>query len=102
TDRRVRRKGTEGDVHSARTWDPARTITHAEESHLELMADDVNQARLQRIEDHLRSLDARVSVLSAVDSGEVKKRIAATFSDPRMVIIYRGVQAGLTQQQIAE
>jgi hypothetical protein len=64
------------------------------------MADDVNQARLQRIEDHLRSLDARVSVLSAVDSGAAKKRIAETFSDPRNAIIYRGVQAGLTQQQI--
>ena len=66
------------------------------------MADDVNQARLQRIEDHLRSLDARVSVLSAVDSGGAKKRIADTFSDPRIVIIYRGVRAGLTQQQIAD
>jgi hypothetical protein len=66
------------------------------------MADDVNQARLQRIEDHLRSLDARVSVLSAVDSGAAKKRITDTFSDPRAVIIYRGVQKGLTQQQIAD
>jgi hypothetical protein len=65
------------------------------------MAGDVNQARLQRIEDHLRSLDARVSVLSAVDSGDVKKRIAGTFSDPRTAIIYRGVGKGLTQQQIA-
>jgi hypothetical protein len=65
------------------------------------MPDDVNQARLQRIEDHLRSLDARVSVISAVDSGAAKKRIAETFSDPRTVIIYRGVAKGLTQQQIA-
>jgi len=66
------------------------------------MADDVNQARLQRIEDHLRSLDARVSVLSAVDSGAAKKRISDTFAaDPRTVIIYRGVAKGLTQQQIA-
>lgn len=66
------------------------------------MADDVTQARLQRIEDHLRRLDARVSVLSAVDSAGAKKRIADTFSDPRTVIIYRGVQAGLTQRQIAD
>jgi hypothetical protein len=66
------------------------------------MADDVSQARLQRIEDHLRSLDARVSVLSAVDSGAAKQRIADTFSDPRTAIIYRGVQAGFTQQRIAE
>ena len=66
------------------------------------MADDVNQARLQRIEDHLRSLDARVSVLSAVDSGAAKKRIADTFgTDARAVIIYRGVEKDLTQQQIA-
>lgn len=63
------------------------------------MADDHTQARLQRIEDHLRSLDDRVSVLSAVDSGAAKERIAETFgSDPRTVVIYRGVQAGLTQQ----
>ena len=66
------------------------------------MADDVNQARLQRIEDHLRSLDARVSVLSAVDSGAAKTRIADTFgTDARSVIIYQGVEKGLTQQQIA-
>lgn len=66
------------------------------------MPDDVNQARLQRIENHLRSLDARVSVLSAVDSGAAKQRIADTFSDPRTAIIYRGVQAGFTQQRIAD
>lgn len=66
------------------------------------MSGDIDQARLQRIEDHLRSLDARVSVLSAVDSGAAKQRIADTFSDPRSVIIYRGVARGLTQQQIAD
>jgi hypothetical protein len=65
------------------------------------MGDDRNQARLQRIEEHLRNLDARVSVLSAVDSGAAKQRIAETFTDPRAVIIYRGVQAGMTQQEIA-
>ena len=66
------------------------------------MADDHTQARLQRIEDHLRSLDDRVSVLSSVDSGAAKARIAETFADARTAIIYRGVQAGLTQQQIAD
>jgi hypothetical protein len=66
------------------------------------MVGDVNQARLQRIEDHLRSLDARVFVLSAVDSGAAKQRIADTFGDPRTAIIYRGVQAGFTQQRIAD
>jgi hypothetical protein len=63
---------------------------------------DQTQARLQRIEKDVRDLSATVSVLAAVDSGAAKKRIKDTFgSDPRMVIIYRGVQAGLTQQQIA-
>jgi hypothetical protein len=66
------------------------------------MANDLNQARLQRIEDHLRSLDTRVCVLSAVDSGAAKQRIADTFSDPRTAIIYRGVQAGFTQRRIAD
>lgn len=67
------------------------------------MADDHTQARLQRIEDHLRRLDQTVSVLSAVDSNGAKEWIADTFgSNPRMVIIYRGVQLSLTQQQIAD
>jgi hypothetical protein len=60
-----------------------------------------DQARLQEIEKHLRSLDERVSVLSAVDGGRAKQVIAETFKDPRAVIIYRGVQLGKTQQQIA-
>jgi DNA-binding transcriptional ArsR family regulator len=64
---------------------------------------DQTHARLQRIEDDVRRLRERVSVLSAVDGRAAKKQIADTFaSDPRMAIIYRGVQAGLTQQKIAE
>jgi hypothetical protein len=48
-------------------------------------------------------LSATVSVLAAVDDGAAKQRIQDTFgSDPRMVIIYRGVQAGMTQQGIAD
>jgi hypothetical protein len=67
------------------------------------VASDHTQARLQRIEKDVRNLSETVSVLAAVDSGDAKKRIQDTFgSDPRMVIIYRGVQAGLKQQQIAD
>jgi hypothetical protein len=63
--------------------------------------DDHTHARLQRIENHLSNLDKRVSVLSAVDDGVVKQRIRETFGDPRTVIIYRGVERGMTQKQIA-
>ena len=67
------------------------------------MSGDQLQARMQRIEDHVRNLDQKVSVLSAVDGDAAKARIVDTFgSNPRMVIIYRGIQAGLTQQKIAE
>jgi hypothetical protein len=67
------------------------------------MAGDQTQARLQRIEKDVRNLSATVSVLAAVDSGAAKQQIADTFaSDARMVIIYRGIQKGLTQTQIAE
>lgn len=67
------------------------------------MSSDHTQARLQRMEDHLRNLDERVSVLSAVDGDAAKARIANTFgSDARMAIIYRGIQAGLTQREIAK
>jgi hypothetical protein len=66
------------------------------------MSDDHTQARLQRIEKDVRELAATVSVLAAVDDGQAKQRIQDTFgSDPRMVIIYRGVQKGLTQQETA-
>ena|SRR5437588_494844 len=66
------------------------------------MSNGQDQARLQEIEKHLRSLDQRVSVLSAVDGERAKQLIAKTFDDPRTVIIYRGVQRGRTQRQIAE
>jgi hypothetical protein len=57
---------------------------------------------LQRIEKDVRNLSATVSVLAALDNAAAKKRIEETFgSDPKMVVIYRGVQAGLTQSQIA-
>lgn len=67
------------------------------------MSGDHTQARLQRIEKDVRNLSATVSVLAAVDNAAAKKRIEDTFgSDPRMVIVYRGIQAGLTQRQIAD
>jgi hypothetical protein len=67
------------------------------------VSSDYTQARLQRIEAHLRNLDQKVSVLSAVDDPAVKQRIDETFGqDPRAALIYRGVQRGMTQQDIAE
>lgn len=56
---------------------------------------------MQRIEADVRGLHEKVAVLAAVDSGAAKQRIVDTFSDARTVIIYRGIQAGLTQQEIA-
>ena len=67
------------------------------------MSSDYTHARLQRIEEHVRSLSETVSVLAAVDNEAAKQRIDKVFgSDPRVVVIYRGVQKGLTQQKIAE
>jgi|GEM_PF-4092188 hypothetical protein len=66
------------------------------------MSDSHTQGRLQEIERHVRSLDGTVKVLAAVDRPAVREGIEATFSDPRMVIILRGVQRGLTQQKIAD
>lgn len=66
------------------------------------MSDSYTQGRLQEIERHVRSLDGTVRVLAAVDRPAVSKEIEKTFSDPRMVIVFRGVQRGLTQQEIAD
>lgn len=49
----------------------------------------------------MRSLDEQVTVLFAIDDGKARQRIKDTFADPGMVIIYRGVQRGLTQKQTA-
>jgi hypothetical protein len=63
---------------------------------------DHTQARLQRIEERVASLDDTVSILAAVDDELAKKRIVDTFEmDPSMVIIYRGVQRDLTQARTA-
>lgn len=66
------------------------------------MVDEYTQARLQRMEEDLRSLKQQVSVLSVVEDPAVRKKIQDTFGDdPRSVIIYRGVERGMTQVQIA-
>jgi len=63
---------------------------------------DHTQARLQRMEERLASLDRTVAVLAKVDDAPVK-RIAETFADdPSMVIVYRGVQENFSQARIAE
>jgi hypothetical protein len=66
------------------------------------VSDSYTQGRLQEIERHVRSLDGTVRVLAAVDRPAVRKGMEATFSDPRLIIIFRGVQRGLTQQKIAD
>ena len=66
------------------------------------MSDSYTQGRLQEIERHVRSLDGTVRVLAAVDRPAVRKGIESTFSDPRVIIIYRGIQRGFTQQKIAD
>ncbi|MFN2587797.1 MAG: hypothetical protein ABR613_06755 [Actinomycetota bacterium] len=54
------------------------------------------------MEEDLRSLKQQVSVLSVVEDPAVRKKIQDTFSDePRNVIIYRGIERGMTQTQIA-
>lgn len=66
------------------------------------MTDEYTQARLQRMEDDLRSVKQEVSVLSGVNDAAVKKRIQATFADnPRNALIYRGIELGMNQTQIA-
>lgn len=66
------------------------------------MTDEYTQARLQRMEDDLRSVKQEVSVLSGVNDAAVKKRIQDTFADnPRNALIYRGIELGMNQTQIA-
>lgn len=66
------------------------------------MSDPYTQGRLQDIEKHVRSLDETVKVLASVDRPAVRKEIEQAFADPRAIVIYRGVQEGLTQPQIAD
>lgn len=67
------------------------------------MTEDHTQARLQRIEQRVASLDDTVSILAMVDDVAAKQRIEEIFGgDPSMVIVYRGVQKNLTQEQTAD
>jgi hypothetical protein len=61
---------------------------------------DQLEARIQRIEEDLRSLHDVVAVLAAANPDAVKQVIRNVFSDPRTVIIYRGIQQGRTQTEI--
>lgn len=66
------------------------------------MNDGNTQARLQRIEARVASLDDTVSILATVDDALAKQRIDEVFGDdPSMVVLYRGVQLGLSQERIA-
>lgn len=61
-----------------------------------------DQARLQRMEEDLRSLKQQVSVLSIEQDPAVRGKIRETFGDDaRNVIIYRGIQLGMSQTDIA-
>jgi hypothetical protein len=64
------------------------------------VSSDELQARIQRIEADLRSLHDVVAVLAAADSHAVRQVIRDVFSDARTVIIYRGIQLGMTQTEI--
>lgn len=66
-----------------------------------MMSSDHTQVRLQRMEERLANLDDTVAVLASVDSAGAKKKIARVFADPRIVLVYRGVQRGLNQPQTA-
>jgi hypothetical protein len=58
-------------------------------------------SELQDIRKHLRSLDGTVRILASSDRPAIRKRIEETFADPRIVIVYRGVQRGLDQAETA-
>lgn len=61
--------------------------------------DDHMQARVQRIEADVHGL---YRMLSITDGDKVRSLLKATFADPRTCIIFRGVQAGMSQPKIAE
>jgi hypothetical protein len=64
-------------------------------------SDDHVQADIQRIAKRVQSLDETVAILSRMSGA--KQQITDLFSgNPRLVIIYRGIQKGLTQTAIAK
>lgn len=68
------------------------------------MSADHSHGHTQRIESHLRDVNHRGSVIAALESAAAaKKHIAETFgSSPTLVIVYLGVQRGLTQPQVTD
>jgi hypothetical protein len=63
---------------------------------------DHTQARLQRIEERVASLDDTVSVLAIVDDTAAQERMKEMFEgDPSMAIIYLGVERQITQARSA-
>jgi hypothetical protein len=64
---------------------------------------DHSHGHTQRIESHVRDSNNRDSVLAALEKRDIaRKRIADTFgSDPSVVIVYLGLQRGMTQPEIA-
>jgi hypothetical protein len=66
------------------------------------VTDDYTQARLQRIEDRVASLDDTVSIIAIMDDGAAQARFAEMFDDDAsMAIVYRGVAKGMTQEATA-
>lgn len=66
------------------------------------MTDDYTQARLQRIEDRVASLDDTVSIIAAMDGDAAQERFALMFDgDASMAIVYRSVVKGITQEATA-
>lgn len=65
---------------------------------------DHSYGQRQRMESHLRDVNHRDSVLAALEKTEVaKQRIADTFgSSPTLVIVYVGLQRGMTQPEVAQ
>jgi hypothetical protein len=67
------------------------------------VTDQHTQARLQRIEERVASLDDTVSILAVMDDGAAQQRMKEMFeNDPSMAIIYRGVELQITQTRTAQ
>jgi hypothetical protein len=67
------------------------------------VTDQHTQARLQRIEERVASLDDTVSILAVMDDGVAQQRMTEMFeNDPSMAIVYRSVAKGITQDATAQ
>jgi hypothetical protein len=64
---------------------------------------DPTQARLQRMEKDVASIDDKVGILLTLGDEPAKQRIVDTFGDdPSMIVIYQGVKQHLPQTEIAK